>query len=58
MIEKAVVIGVNSGLCSVAGWLAWSGWEEGAFEVTILGGAAIVVGLGAIYETIRGRPRP
>ena len=58
MIEKAVVIGANSVICSVAGWLAWSGWEEGAFEVTILGGAAIAVGLGAIIQTIRGQPRP
>jgi hypothetical protein len=57
-MEKAVVIGANSVICSVAGWLAWSGWEEGAFEVTVLAGAAIAVGLGAIYQTIRGRPRP
>ncbi len=56
MIEKAVIIVSNFGICSAAGWLAWSGWEDGAFEVTVLGGAAIVVGAAAIYETIRGRP--
>lgn len=58
MIEKAMVIGSNSAICFVAGWVAWGGWEEGAFEVTVLGAAAIAVGLAAIYQTIRGRPRP
>lgn len=54
-MNKFWVILGNLALCAICAGLGWEAYDQGAPEMAMVGGIFFFLGLGAIYDTIKGR---